>query len=91
MKKIAHTKYLFILSAIFIAWFILLSINPYDRADWALENVLVLAFAVLIAGINISLQRDFAKEWNHSQSVKGKHPLGEDAIKKMLDSRDNQE
>jgi len=42
---------------------------------------------VITAVININLQRDFAKEWNESLKVKGRHPLGEYAIMKMLDRR----
>jgi putative membrane protein len=34
---------------LFLIEFIFLAINPYDRADWALENVLVIAFVVLLA------------------------------------------
>lgn len=40
--------------------------------------------------INMSLQRDFAAEWNHSLRVKGKEPLGEDAIEEMLDNVNGQ-
>jgi len=49
MNKIAHLKYLLILSSIFLVWVILMGINPHDRADWLLENALVLAFALFIA------------------------------------------
>jgi len=49
MKKITHAHFLIILSIIFISWTTLLALNPYDRADWALENVLVLVFIIIIA------------------------------------------
>jgi len=45
----SHNKYLLVLTGIFaIEWF-LLAISPYDRADWALENVIVVAFVILLA------------------------------------------
>ncbi len=44
-----HSRYLLILSLVFAIWWIILAIEPYDRADWALENVLVVAFAVILA------------------------------------------
>ncbi|UCH40579.1 MAG: DUF2238 domain-containing protein [Gammaproteobacteria bacterium] len=34
---------------VFAIWWIILAIEPYDRADWALENVLVVAFAAFLA------------------------------------------
>ena len=44
-----HSRYLLTLSLIFAAWWGILAIEPHDRADWALENVLVVAFAILLA------------------------------------------
>ncbi len=44
-----HSRYLLILSLVFAAWWVILAIEPHDRADWALENVLVVAFAILLA------------------------------------------
>ena len=44
-----HKKYFLILSLVFIIEFIILSISPHDRADWALENALVLIFAIIMA------------------------------------------
>ena len=43
-----HNRYFLILSILFFIEFIVLSISPYDRADWALENALVLVFVVLM-------------------------------------------
>ena len=37
------------LSLVFIAEFLLLAVSPMDRADWLLENALVLFFAVTMA------------------------------------------
>lgn len=47
--KQTHHRYLLVLSVVFAIEWVLLAIAPYDRADWALENVIVLAFVVLIA------------------------------------------
>lgn len=44
-----HKQFFLSLSFIFIAIFLLLAISPYNRADWALENILVLFIAVLLA------------------------------------------
>lgn len=48
IRDIPHRKFLLILATIFLIEFIFLAISPYDRADWALENVLVVAFVVLL-------------------------------------------
>ncbi len=45
---INHNQYLLGWSIIFSIWWIVLAINPYDRADWALENALVFVGAILI-------------------------------------------
>ncbi|MBQ0799202.1 MAG: DUF2238 domain-containing protein [Porticoccaceae bacterium] len=44
-----HKKYFLILSLLFFIEFLLLSISPYDRSGWALENVLILVFIPLMA------------------------------------------
>ncbi len=41
-----HRRYLFILTALFSVFWLWLAISPVDRKDWALENVLVLAFGI---------------------------------------------
>lgn len=46
--KISHHKYLAILTLIFSVHFLVLSISPHDRSDWALENVLVLIFVLML-------------------------------------------
>ncbi|HZM32991.1 MAG TPA: DUF2238 domain-containing protein [Burkholderiales bacterium] len=45
---ISHRKYLAVLSVLFAALFVALAIEPRYRHDWALENALVLAFAIAI-------------------------------------------
>jgi len=47
--KISHRSYLLILAVIFAVLWIWLAISPHDRADWALENVLVILFVISIA------------------------------------------
>lgn len=49
-----HRRYLVVLALIFGLLWIALAIDPVDRHDWALENVLVGAFAV---GIGASYRR----------------------------------
>jgi len=49
MARISHGRYLVLLGAAFAIWWIIMAINPYDRADWALENALVLVFVIAIA------------------------------------------
>ena len=45
----SNQKYFLLLSALFFIEFLVLSVSPYDRADWVLENVLVLLFAIIMA------------------------------------------
>jgi putative membrane protein len=42
----------------------------------------------LTALLNSRIQRDFAREWNEILRIKGKEPLGEEAILKMVKGRD---
>ena len=44
----SHRRYLAVLSILFLIEFLILAISPYDRSDWALENVLVFLFAVML-------------------------------------------
>ena len=39
----------------------------------------------ITAMLNRLIQRDFAEEWSESLRVKGKHPLGEDEIKRLTE------
>ena len=48
IRSISHRKYLLVLSILFMIEWSILAIDPYDRKDWALENVLVLAFAIFL-------------------------------------------
>jgi len=43
-----HRRFFINLSFVFLIVFVLLAIDPYDRADWALENILVVVFAVIL-------------------------------------------
>jgi putative membrane protein len=45
---IAHRRFCLILALLFAALWILLAIEPHDRSDWALENVLVVAAALAL-------------------------------------------
>ena len=45
---ILHRRYFVILSVLYAALWILLAIEPHDRSDWALENVLVVAAAAVL-------------------------------------------
>jgi len=47
--NLSHHRYLLILAVIFTIEWLLLSVSPLDRADWALENAIVVVFAVLLA------------------------------------------
>ena len=58
------------------------------QKDMLIAALGALLTMIITAAININLQRDFAREWNDSLKVKGKYPLGEYAIMKMLGSRD---
>jgi putative membrane protein len=49
VMKISHGRYLLILSALFLAVWIALAISPLYRDDWALENALVIVFAIVVA------------------------------------------
>ena len=43
-----NLRYLLVLTTIFLVIFIVLGINPHDRADWLLENVLTVVFIVAL-------------------------------------------
>lgn len=49
-KNVAgHRRYVLTLAAVYAAFWLWLAIDPHDRADWALENVLVLLFVPALA------------------------------------------
>jgi putative membrane protein len=56
---IAHRRFFLVLSVLFMAFWILLAIEPHDRSDWALENVLVVAavFALFFSYKHLLLSR----------------------------------
>lgn len=45
----SHNRYLLYLTVLFAVEFIVLAIEPYDRHDWLLENVLVFIFIAVFA------------------------------------------
>jgi putative membrane protein len=47
--KVPHRRYVLVLAAIFAVVFVALGISPHDRADWALENALVVVFVIVLA------------------------------------------
>jgi len=55
--------------------------------DMALASVGALLGMMCTAGLNLWLQRDFAREWTESLTVKGRTPLGEDEIARMWRKR----
>jgi putative membrane protein len=55
--------------------------------DMALASLGALISMSITAGVNIYLQRDFAHEWAESLRVHGRQPLGEVAIREMLDQK----
>jgi putative membrane protein len=55
--------------------------------DMALASLGALVSMCITAAINSYLQRDFAHEWSESLRVHGREPLGEVAIKQMLDQK----
>ncbi|HKU14666.1 MAG TPA: DUF2238 domain-containing protein [Steroidobacteraceae bacterium] len=55
--------------------------------DMALASLGALITMCVTAAINVYLQRDFAREWADSLRVRGHEPLGEVAIRQMLDEK----
>jgi putative membrane protein len=47
--SISHRKYLLILGILFAVFWIALAIRPWYRADWAVENILVVLFVIAVA------------------------------------------
>jgi len=44
----SRKAYLWMLGAVYLAWWVAMAISPLDRADWVVENVLVLFGAALL-------------------------------------------
>jgi putative membrane protein len=57
--------------------------------DMGLATLGAVTAMAVTAGINMYLQRDFAREWVDSLRIKGQRPLGEDEIKSMWRDRKN--
>jgi putative membrane protein len=55
--------------------------------DMALASLGALIAMTATAAINVSLQRDFAREWSDSLRVKRREPLGEYEIRRMLEEQ----
>ncbi len=55
--------------------------------DMALASLGALIAMTVTLCINLWLQRDFSREWAESLRVKGKEPLGENALNKHLSDR----
>ncbi len=53
--------------------------------DMGLASLGALIAMLITAGINKTLQRDFAREWSESLRVKDHQPAGEEEIVRMLD------
>lgn len=47
-RAISHQRYLLVLGALFAVVFVLAAIEPHDRFDWMLENLLVVPAVLLI-------------------------------------------
>ena len=45
----SRKAYLWVLGGVYLVWWVIMAINPHDRADWLLENVLVVLAAALLA------------------------------------------
>lgn len=59
--------------------------------DMALASVGALIAMGITGALNVRLQRDFAREWADSLRVKEPSPLGEVAIRRMIEERDAQQ
>lgn len=55
--------------------------------DMLLASIGALIAMLITLGLNMYLQKDFAREWSRSLSVKHPEPLGEDEILRMLDGQ----
>ena len=55
--------------------------------DMALASLGAPITMCITAAVNVALQRDFAREWADSLRVRGREPLGEVAIRHMLDQK----
>ncbi len=56
------------------------------QKDMALASVGAVFAMLVTAGLNWRFQRDFAREWSESLRVKRRRPLGEDELRRLLES-----
>ena len=56
--------------------------------DMLLASIGALIAMLITLGLNMRLQKDFAREWSRSLEVKHPEPLGEDEIARMLEEND---
>lgn len=52
--------------------------------DMALASLGALVSMIITMLINLRIQKNFASEWDTSLSIKGKQPLGEDEIERLI-------
>ena len=45
---VSHRRYFLVLTTVYAVFWAAFAIDPHDRGDWALENVLVVVAAVLL-------------------------------------------
>ena len=57
--------------------------------DMALASLGALIAMLITLGLNMYLQKDFAREWSRSLEVKHPEPLGEDEMARMLDEKNS--
>ncbi len=58
--------------------------DPWDaHKDMALVSIGAVVAMVITAGLNLYLQRDFARDWADSLKVKRQRPLGEDELRRL--------
>lgn len=55
--------------------------------DMLLASVGALLAMLVTMGLNMRLQKDFAREWSRSLDIKHHEPLGEDEIARLLEER----
>ena len=48
-RAISHRRYLYVLGGLFLVVWVCLAIHPWYRADWAVENGLVVLFVIALA------------------------------------------
>jgi putative membrane protein len=56
--------------------------------DMLLASLGALAAMLATMGLNMRLQKDFAREWSRSLDIKHREPLGEDEIARLWEERD---